>query len=349
MKKYLYIAIAAATLSSCSQDDTLDAIQGEAISFSNAFIENSTRAIDPSFGANGKDLTSFRVWGEVEGSQNGTATWVSIFKNDEVTGSVGDDVWNCDKTQYWIVGADYQFAAVVNGGTDESKFTYTNNLPSAVTFTSTDGQTDLMYAGVVEEQGATSNNPVNFNFNHMLAKAVFSVENTTNKGKTETSNYYYKISEVKILNPKTTGTCTFASKAWTSTSQATGSVYEFGNVTNASSKSTDALTTAAIEIHDRDENKTSHRECMLIPHNYNETNGLLQVSFKVQLYMEVDNNADNDVLISEETKTPTVAVNFQAGYSYNFNIKVGIGNQIQFTVTSQPTWTDATGEPEITV
>lgn len=342
MKKYLFIALAAAALTSCSQDDTLD-VQKEAIAFGNPFIENSTRAVDPSFGSDAVALTKFNVWGTVEGSNNGTTSKVSIFKNDEVTGSVGNNVWDCKKTQYWIIGAKYNFAAVVNGGTDETKFTYEDNLPTAVEFTSTDGQTDLMYNDA-NATGATTNSPVNFVFNHMLAKAVFTVSNTTNNDNTNNSNYYYKVSNIKILNPMTTGTCTFATKTWANTSKAENSVYEFGHITNSEKTVGNDINTAAIEIHDRATKQTSHRECMLIPYNYNETNGKLNISFEVELYMEVDDNAENDVLISNETKTPSVNVNFQAGYSYSFNITVGIGSPIQFTVTSNPSWITATND-----
>ena len=51
MKKYLFIALAAAAMTSCSQDEVMDAIQGEEIKFSNAFVENATRATDPTYGA----------------------------------------------------------------------------------------------------------------------------------------------------------------------------------------------------------------------------------------------------------------------------------------------------------
>ena len=348
MKKYLYIALAAAALTSCSSDEVMETVEKQAIAFGNPFIENSTRAVDPSYGEDAVELTQFNVWGTVQGTNNSTATEVSIFKNDAVTGKVGTAVWSCDKTQYWIAGAPYKFAAVVNGGVD-ANFTLTNHLPTAVEFTSTDGQTDLMYddATATGATAGNTNDPVNFEFNHMLAKAVFTVTNNTNKGNTNNSNYYYKVSNIKILNPMTTGTCTFATKAWTETSQATGTYYEFGNVTNAKKQSKDALTTAAIEIRDRAEKVTSHRECMLIPYDYTTTK--LQISFDVALYMEVDENAANDVLISTETKTPSVAIKFEAGYAYSFNIEVGVGTPIQFTVTTHPSWTEVTPGTTITV
>ena len=353
MKKYLYIAIAAATLASCSQDEVMDVAEKEAIAFGNPFVENSTRAVDPSYGSDAVALQKFNVWGTVQGSNNGTVTQVSIFKNDEVTGNVGPNIWNCNKTQYWIAGAPYKFAAVVNGGED-AKFTLTNHIPTAVNFTSTNGQTDLMYASATATGAVApaTNSAVNFSFKHMLAKAVFTVTNNTNKVNSNNSNYYYKVSNVKILNPMTTGLCTFptttdGTPVWSTLSQATGSYFDFGNVTNASKKSTEPLTTAAIEIRDRAEKVTSHRECLLIPNNYTETK--LQVSFDLALYMEVDENSANDVLISSDTKTPEVSINLEAGCSYSFNIEVGVGSPIQFTVTSHPSWTEVTPGTTITV
>ena len=80
MKKF-FIAIAAiATAAACSQNETIALDNGEAISFGNAFVENSVRAAtDPSYGT--VDLTQFNVYGTVTGTGNGT---VNIFNGNEV-------------------------------------------------------------------------------------------------------------------------------------------------------------------------------------------------------------------------------------------------------------------------
>ena len=58
MKKYIYIALAAAAFASCSQDEALELNQ-EAIDFDAPFVENATRAAtDPSLGTANNPFTS---------------------------------------------------------------------------------------------------------------------------------------------------------------------------------------------------------------------------------------------------------------------------------------------------
>ena len=61
MKKYISMALAAMALVSCSNDEFLE-INQEAISFGEAFVDNATRAYDPSYGANANALTQFNVF-----------------------------------------------------------------------------------------------------------------------------------------------------------------------------------------------------------------------------------------------------------------------------------------------
>ena len=101
MKKYLYIALAAATFASCSQDEVMDFNQ-EAISFGNAVVDNVPRAaIDPSFGTTNK-LTAFNVWGAVQGTNNNATVWVPVFANDKVSGTFGYDNNNKPPIRWFI-------------------------------------------------------------------------------------------------------------------------------------------------------------------------------------------------------------------------------------------------------
>ena len=66
MKKYLYIAIAAATLASCSQDEVMEVAEKEAITFGNVFVGKSTRAAeDPSYSNKDNVIKSFQLFGTV--------------------------------------------------------------------------------------------------------------------------------------------------------------------------------------------------------------------------------------------------------------------------------------------
>lgn len=335
MKKLFIVAMALGMLASCAQDEVLDLNQ-EVIGFGKAFVDNSTRAIDPSYGQNAVALTQFNVWGAVKGSNNGIETWVPVFANDNVEGTVGSSqIWNCTtKTQYWIPGADYVFSAVVNGGVD-ANFTLVNGVPTQVVFTS-DDKTDLLYDTQTAKGAAvgSTNSPVNFAFNHMLAKAVVTVSNTTDTELTENGNYvqsgyFYKITNVKLLNARKKETCTFATKQWTNTGTTKAAV-EFGDITNAAQ---DATSATAVNIEDKANKLTSHYERMIIP----QTFATLTIQFDLALYMK---NGNTEVLINNlpaQTKSAT-NVTLEAGNSYSFNLSVGVGQKIDFSVTSQPTW-----------
>ena len=339
MKKSILGLAALALLASCNNDEELNSLAPEAITFGNPFVDNATRAIDPSYGDGAVHLTQFNVWGAVKGKNaQSQDVWVPIFANDAVTGAVGSDVWTLGQgvqQQYWIANSEYHFAAVVNGGADSNFGTLTNGLPTQVSFTSNDA-TDLLYA-YAERNTASGTGPVNFSFDHMLAKAVVTVSNSTNTNATDAngnyvqSGYFYRVKNVQLAKVVKSGTCEFSTKAWSSTGAEKSVV--FGNITNAAQSATNS---EAIKIEDQASKLTSHNARMIIPQTITKEN--FAVSFTLELYMM---NGTEEVLISTEQKTvkPTDDVTFVAGHSYSFDITVGVGSPIQFTVEKKPTWT----------
>lgn len=212
--------LAVSALVSCSNEEVLEVDKGEAISFGNAFVDNATRATDPSLGTTAKPLTTFNVWGTVKGNSN----LVAIFANNIVTGSVGEgSTWECtNTTQYWITGAKYNFAALVNAS--EVKLG-TDLLPATVAFES-DGSTDLLYAKSIEYTGQASGNPkVAFTFEHLLSKVYLKVTNNS----TAAGKYSFLVKNIKVNAPKTAGTYTIANKTWS----ATAGDYTFADITVA--------------------------------------------------------------------------------------------------------------------
>lgn len=334
MKKIILSILAVATLASCAKEETLS-YDREAIGFGNAFVDNAVRAIDPSYGKNNL-LKEIYVYGTVTGT---TDTPVSVFDYTRVWTDAEDgnytELWNCATTQYWVSGADYKFAAVA--GVGKANVTCTNGIPSSINFTS-NGTTDLVLSDIVtrEDVAATGNKMVAFTMSHLLSKVKFTVTNTTNQGTEHNSGYYYKVSNIKLLNAYTAGTYTVADKVANGTWEATGNTGEvaFGNATNAT---TDYA--AAANIADRDV-ITSNYERLLVPHNYTD---LLQVQFDLALYMNSDDNKINEEL----GKKVPVDVNLEAGKAYNFALTVSVGQPIQFTVTANPTWTNATSDTEV--
>ena len=309
MKKF-FIAIAAiATAAACSQNETISLDNGEAISFGNAFVENSVRATDPTYGA--VALAKFNVYGTVTGTGNGV---VNIFNGNEVTGSVGDNVWNCDNKQYWIAGAQYQFAAVADGTVTAD----TNGMPTSIATIadSNSNVKDLLYATSGPITGkASGNDKVNFTFDHLLSKVHFTVTSNTEGG------YYYSVKNIEVAN-YSAGTYTIgATTPWAGTTAANVAFGDIEKVTSA------------------DNNKTCTTQKLLIP-----TTADFNVIFTVEIYKEAGDadDASDDVLLGTTNYTKTVSQDLVAGNAYNFTIALSVGELIQFTVTTNPTWGDPT-------
>ena len=302
MKKLFISMLAVAALASCSQEDVIVADKGDLIGF-NSFVENSTRADDPSYGQaeNAQKLTEFKVWGTIKADED--ANPVPIFANDTVIGAVGQNsTWTCtSKNQYWINGALYNFAALANAG---NVTLGQDLLPASVEFTS-DGSTDLIYAKSDQYQGKPKgqNVKVAFNFAHLLSKVHVKVTNLS----TEATNYSFLVKNIKINAPKT-GTYYIqavganAAKTWTTSN----GDYTFANLSVAGGA-------AGAEC---------AAEQLLIP-------GAATITFDVDIIV-----GGQTMSTANYTYTTTLA----AATAYSFNIKVSVGDLIQFTVEKHPDW-----------
>lgn len=320
MKKYLYIALAAAAFTSCSQDESLDVLK-EAIAFGDAFVENSTRAIDPSYNNDTKKIEAFKVWGNVKA--NNGSTYVPVFAGANVTDDGNNNTtiaygqaWKCDVTQYWIYGAPYNFAAVVNGTVDNE---LNNGLPKTISYTA-DGTTDLLYAeqlNVTRIADQTDDQKiVAFTFNHLLSKVMFTAKNTTGDTK-----YTYNIKNLTITNSLASGSYTVTTKNWADKSTGTNSGTSFGAI--------DAVSEAAT-------GKTCESEKLLIPADYTSTK--LNISFTLEWCY-------NSEVITSTSQALEASVNLEAGKAYNFTISAGLNKPIEFTVHTLTGWSDANPQP----
>ena len=320
MRKYLYIAIAAATLASCSQDETLD-VQKEAIAFGEAFVGNSTRAAatDPSYTA--ATLKTIKVWGAVTGT-NGA---VEVFKDNTVSGAVGaQSVWNCsDRTQYWIPNAKYNFAAVVDAG---SVTLGTDLLPASISYTAS-AQKDLLYAKSIEYTGKTSGNDlVKFDFAHLLSKVKFTAVNTMADTK-----YTFAINNLQITNSAASGTVNVpltspaTSADWTvATGDNSDAATNFGNITGVTYQAAPAEGQTATVYE-------CETEKFLIPEDF--TTSKLNITFDLVW------SYDGKEVTTESNLGGSVPVNLLPGNAYNFVISKGLNTPIQFTVETLPSWT----------
>lgn len=319
MKKFLFMTLAAAALMGCAKEQILTQDR-EAIAFTNAFVDNATKAADASF--NSSNLpTSFVVYGTTTGDHD-NATPVTVFNGVEV--KYENDAWDYsnDYTQYWINNNTYAFAAVVNGViSDDKKISYTADY--------TGGDTkDLLYA--VSKYGqyvkGRSNASVEFTFQHLLAKAHFTVKNTIATN-TADNMYTYRVSGIKITNAYTSGTYDITkynvsdADAWDESTTTTGEV-SFGNLTSVIGK--EGTTDEATSEHAR----------LLVPAEYTALN--IKCTIETLL---------NGSVVDVENYENETSITFKEGHAYNFVISKGNpGEKIEFTIDPVITgWNTATG------
>lgn len=319
MKKIFFAAIALVALASCAKEEFVS-VNRQAISFGEAFVDNATRA-DYSVAGN---LTEFYVYGTASGTMQGGGT-VNIFDGDEVTGTVGTNVvngkethvWNCTETQYWIPGANYAFAAVVDATVEAPASN--NGMPTTLTTIADDATTgnmylkDMLYAEATVNGAAVTvdyDTPVNFTFQHLLSKVHFTVTSTAQ------GDYSHKVTGIKVYN-YAEGTYTINGGTW-----------------NVNGDPVVAVTFADIAGVSSTNGGVSNADMLLVP-----TAATYNVTFTVELYK-------GTTKLGTETKTIPVEKDLVKGNAYNFTIACSVGNPIQFSVTNDPTWGT---QPDVTI
>ena len=306
MKKLFVAFCALAALAACAKEEIVSLDNGETIQFGNAFVENATRAAatDPSYSTTGKGvaLSYFNVYGAVNG--------VNIFNGDRVEKTTDYGVaWNIttNNKQYWIDGASYIFDAVV----DANSVTIDTNtgLPTSLNYVVAN-QKDMLYKRVTTT-GKPADGLVAFDFTHLLSKVKFSVENTTTA---DASNYRFNLTEIKLLNVYPSGDYAVPAGTWTT---AAASEYELEDL---------IVNSGATQYHSK--------EVLLIP------GSAVGVYVKGEIQAK---DADTDwttVSTMEKTFNNVLGTGntLAANQAYHFAVKLGIGEEIQFTATAMPKW-----------
>ncbi len=320
MKKLFISMLAVAALASCSQEDVIVADKGDLIGF-NSFVENSTRATDPSYSAN--DIESFKVWGTVNGVNIYNGATVSRPSN--VKGEGYGDEWNCTgNQQYWISGADYVFTGIVDGDkTNVSKTTVENGLPTSIEYTA-DGATDLLCQTIVRK-AYTGSDIVAFNFTHLLSKVNFTVKNNSTAAK----DYIFVARDITFTGAKK-GTYTIAYP--TEDGQLVDGQLVAGSWTVADKDKGDKEL-SDLTVKTDVASAELGTEVLFIPGSY-------AVDFAVDVYYKEVTDTNKVTTMEYEGSTQSL----EANKAYNFVVNVSLGSSIQFTVEKQPTWTTPSNE-----
>ena len=298
----------AAAIVACSKEEPIAINQGQAISFSNPFINKVTRAIDYSHTAMPGE---FKIYGTTTGSETGS-TPVAIYSGE--TATKDGSVYSPSTTQYWVDGTKYAFQAVVDGEIVGGEIAYVSN------------RTDILFANVSEFTYVKNSSPVTcpLTFNHILSKVQFTFKNDI----TDNALYTYKVTGVTINGIYTAGDFNVADGTWTPSGTANGTA-NFGNISNA----TDTADSTEAVVVGNNSSATSHESLLFIPAAYTD----LTISCTITTYY-------NGTAIDEESFSVTgFDYTFVKGNAYNFVISKELDSPIKFSATLAPWTPDATG------
>ena len=328
MKKLFVCALAASMFTACSQDETISQQSPLQISFANAFVENASRAIDPSFHNTDNPLKAFDVWGFMDEPAG------IVFNNEDV--QMIDGAWKTATVQYWAPEHDYFFAAIapMNSPNVTVSTSNANELGlGVVDFNNIDGTEDLIYAAATATtKGITisESNPgkVALTFNHLLSKVKFSFTN-----KFPNDNAFIKVTNIKMTAPYS-ATINLNENEWWK-----GQKWNFGNDTD---QTTLAFGNMEIEKVGTGKSSESQYERLTIPttegHEY-------IVTFDVELFYGTVSAYKNTL------QTTITGAVLEMGKAYNFHANIDASNivpgngeddklfPIEFTAEVKP-WED---------
>lgn len=325
MKKIFVCLLAVAALAACQKNEVISTVQGPAIAFENAFVDNATKAaVDPS--TTTASIEEFSVWGYMD-TRDG-----AIF-NEELVSKSGSD-WSYQNTQYWVPNHTYYFAAVSPVKHADVKVTPETSKDAAhyglgtIDFTNTDGTNDLLYTATTATTGAevSAMPKVGLTFCHLLSKVKFTFTNGF-----DNANSTLVITGLEMTAPKT-GTIDLNVENWWDNDDwklgADETKLAFGNV-NGGEKLAAA---ASAECAD---------ERLTIPASKDQ---VYTVTFKVALY-------NGAVLATEQELEATVTgVALEMGKAYNFTAEINASNimgpdsqlyPIEFEVVEVKEWVEA--------
>ena len=325
MKKLLVSVLAIAGLVACTQETTLVQKGNAPMEFGGVFVENATRAIDPSITTT--TITGFDVWGFMDSPAG------KVFEGEDVTGSEGNFTYV--NTQYWTPGHVYYFAALAPmNSANWSLNTAEANLEGAgvISFTNVNGTEDLLYAATSVSTmdlpvGEAPVDKVKFQFNHMLSKVKFSFTNGF-----QNDNAFITVSNIRMEVPAE-GTIDVAQDWWSTNQWVLGegkTILDFGNM--------------EAEKVPYSETTECQFERLTIPTDATQS---YNVTFDVKLFM-------GDVEAYAATLTTVIeGAELKIGKAYNFHAIINAANivpgedaalqEIVFDVAEVKTWEDGNG------
>lgn len=195
MKKILFLALAAATVMSCTESEEIEnAGQKTKVEFG-TIVKGSTRAVITTT----DNFEKFTVNGYKTSEAMGTGVQLATGFMDDVVVAKSGETWGYDGTYYWPLTGNVQFFATAPAQTlnitaaGYPTFDYTVKA-------ATDSQEDLIAANVIDktkESGA-----IILPFQHLLTQVNFSIKGGT-------PDFVYTVTKLTLKGIKNTATFTF--------------------------------------------------------------------------------------------------------------------------------------------
>lgn len=354
MKKISFLSLAALALlgTSCSNDETIKVSDSgkKAIAFQSAFINNATRAVDPSY-SNISLFQDFSVWGKIgESSTTWTDGWLFYGVSVSDTGYGDDGNWTYTDTRYWTAGKTYSFAAVAPAKYKENVSAATDGVLTGglkVDYTANDGgqDDDLLYAApedINAPAALTDTDPgkVQLTFYHMLSKVKF----TFKHGDSESPAVSFKVTGVKITNANTSATVTMSGN---NTDVTAAVKLADGNPKNKELSFGDV----ANDVNSKTTGEECAAERILIPEDRSAAT-TDDDKWKVTFTVEV---TEGSAVVGTYNKTAYVAANLEPKKAYNFVASLTYENvvenafPIEFNVASIANWDTSPAEQDLTI
>lgn len=214
MKKILFVALAAATMMSCTENEVIENAGNKAAIDFGTVVKNGTRALVTT----NANFEKFTVNGyKTTGAMGADVQLAADFINNlELTKTAG---WKYTDTYYWPLTGNVQFFATSPAQT--LKLPATGYPTFDYTIKAEASQEDLVAANVIDKAKGTG--AVVLPFQHLLTQVNFSI-------KGEAPDFTYTVTKLVIKGAKNTGTFAFDGSAtvggWT-TLAATTADYTF--------------------------------------------------------------------------------------------------------------------------
>lgn len=196
MKKILFAAVAALAITSCSQNEEIEAPSQKAVIEFNGVVEKPSRAVAQDLSTLKSNTSGFHVY--AYNVTTGTAsTETPIIANEAIKWDATDNLWKSTQTYYWPMDDKVMFYAYFSpkGKINELLPNSTKTYPTIQNYTvssSIDDQEDLLVATVGPQAKTTAT--VTFLFNHALSQINFTIKSL------KADNLTYIVKDITLTN-----------------------------------------------------------------------------------------------------------------------------------------------------